>query len=104
MPKAILTTYHGEQLSFTKLRRRVRLGDRMLLRWRREGRLTEQKIDAYLEARKQRREAREKRGYPVERLDEPTMSRAEAQKLSAAVQRMKLAAARMAAETEKAVA
>ena len=116
MNPPVITTYHGDHLSIAKLRKLVHIGEKLINRWRRQGRLNEATIDAYLEQRAQRREARDKakaagvrdgtlrmrvaRDYPAERLYEPTMSLSDAARLANAARRAKTAAA----EAAKAVA
>jgi hypothetical protein len=94
MPAPVKTIYHGELLSLSELRRRFGLSDRVLNRWRRQGRLLEAVIDFFLAQRTKLLEARAKaraagirdgtrrmrklRGYPDERIDEPVMTHAQA--------------------------
>lgn len=94
MPRAILTTYHGERMSLGQIKRRLGICDKVLQRWRRNGRLNEAVIDWYLHERSIQREARAKaraagisdgtrrmrlcRGWPPDRVAEPLLSHAEA--------------------------
>lgn len=57
-PRGHLTTYYGEQLSMSALRRRFGIQWDTLVRWRRHGGISERRIDRHLARRAERERVR----------------------------------------------